>query len=150
MVISSWGIVNLIKQKCENTLKWFFHQFLSCLEAIVTGIGHFIALSHTGHCRSSPLLKPSQLCLPHIHEFEVLLTTITSVWSFPFHRTTKLHASQHCCPSVVICWPQSLRAVPAPMCVPHRPQSLQKHFLPKVCLQPQVSSSSVPSACLLP
>lgn len=36
----------------------------------------------------------------------------------------------------VIGWPQSLRAVPAPACVPHGPQSLQKCLLPRVRLQP--------------
>lgn len=101
LVISSWGIENLIKQKCENRLKWIFHQFLSWLKATVPSRGHFTALFHAGHSCSSPLPKPYQLHLVHICEFEVALTTTTGVGSFPFHKNTKLlHASQHCCPSV--------------------------------------------------
>lgn len=101
LVISSWGIVNLTKQKCEHTLKWIFHQFLSWLEATVTGKGHFTALSHTGHSCCSPLPRPCSYALEHICELEAALTTITSTRSLSFHKSTKLlHASQHCCPSV--------------------------------------------------
>lgn len=150
LVIGSWGTVNLIKQKCEDTLKWIFQWFLSWLEATVTGIGHFAALSHRGHSCSSPLPNPCQLCPVHIGKFEVALTTITNIRSFPFHKNPKLpHASWCCHPSaghLLATFPQGYPC-PGVSPPPWATQSVQKCLLPRVRLQP--TQQSPPGASYL-